>query len=83
MKQKQVKTIVMILLLFSSSIYLRAAELIPEDALLEFLGEFKSYDDDTLAIALEAPLDAPEDVNTLRPESGSTRGDQREQADND
>ena len=41
----------------------------PDEALLEFLGEFKDYDEDTMAIAFEAPLDAPENENASRSET--------------
>ena len=73
----------MTLLFLTAGTVAFANEVIPEDALLEFLGEFTSYDDDTLAIALEGPLDPPNDSDASKIESGTNRNDHPEQANND
>lgn len=68
-KQMPVKTLAMILLMFSHPLCAEMAEQIPDESFLEFLGEFKNYDDDTLDIAFETPLDASEQSSATPAES--------------
>jgi hypothetical protein len=57
MKLKQVNPLVMVLLFFTSIPFAGADDALPEDGVLEFLGEFNADDDDILSIAFETPLD--------------------------
>lgn len=60
MKQKQVKHFAVVLLLLTSVAFVEADDALPDDAFIEFLGEFSGDDDDILAIAFETPLDVSE-----------------------